>query len=91
MSLSDCAICWETHCRHQCPPHFQQPSSGDPGWGPTPNCNEAVRTAVEAERDRIMNLVVDEARRYSREKEMVSPAEIALVFANAVRSKVRDT
>ena len=50
-----------------------------------------VRTAVEAERDRIMNLVVDEARRYSREKEMVSPAEIALVFANAVRSKVRDT
>lgn len=45
--------------------------------------------AIETERERVIGLVVEEAGRYSRQREDLIPAEIAVVFANAVVSKAR--
>ena len=36
MGLSDCEKCWETHCEHQCPPHFHRAA-------PDPRYEDALR------------------------------------------------
>ncbi len=53
------------------------------------NCAGIVNPAVQKERERILAIVIEEAGRYSRVREDVIPAEVAVVFANAVVSKVR--
>jgi hypothetical protein len=52
-------------------------------------CAESVDPAVAAERERVLAIVIEEAAHYSKGRENVVPAEIAVVFANAVCAKAR--
>jgi hypothetical protein len=52
-------------------------------------CAEIVEPAVAAERERVLAIMIEEAAHYSKSRESVVPAEIALVFANAVSAKAR--
>lgn len=52
------------------------------------NCSKLVDEAVAKERARIVDIIVDESRRYSNTEELLRPSVIALVFANGVTGKI---
>jgi len=88
MGLGDCEICWETHCVHQCPPHFRSGPVETVEMITTKRAKEMADHAVMEERGRILAIISDQATRYSKIVEAVAPSTVALVFANAVRSKI---
>jgi len=53
------------------------------------HCAHNCKNAVEAERQRILMIVDDEATRYTRDSaSAITPWQVAQVFANAVRVKI---